>query len=200
MPAIFPDHIETDRLRLEPLRRETVDVFELYRICSADDGIEAVTKYLPWQPHRTVDETVEFVERCEQQWSDHEGVTYVIRPREGEDGAGELAGLTSLGCEWDRLTAGLGLWLRKRFWGRDYSGDRAAALIEVAFERLDLEVVAVTHQVGNDQSRRAIEKYVEAHGGRQEGRLRNWALRDGEPVDEVRYTISREEYQQTVSG
>ena len=194
MQSIFPKRIETDRLRLERLSRETVDVFELYRICSSDEGIDQVTSYLPWDPHDTVKETGEFVEDCEETWDDEEGATYVVRPREGEDGAGEIAGLAGLGTKWEHRTANLGIWLRKRFWGRGYSGERARALIEVAFDRLDLELVAVTHQAGNEQSRRAIEKYVEALGGRHEGRLRNRGVHGGEPVDLHRYTISREEY------
>ena len=126
--------------------------------------------------------------------NDRKRATYVMRRREGEPGAGEIAGFTGLSCYWDRRTGRLGSWLRKRFWSRGYSGERAAALIELAFERLDLEVVAVTHNADNEKSRRAIEKYVEAHGRRCEGRLRNW-LPYGEAVaDEYRYTISREEY------
>lgn len=199
MPTNFLERIETDRLLLEPLRRETVDVFELYRICSSDEGIEAVTKYVPWEPHRTVNETVECIERCEQHRADRERATYVVRPREGEDGAGEIAGLAGLSADWDRQRATLETWLRKRFWGRGYSGERAAALIEVAFERLDFEVVAVEHQAGNEKSRRAIERYVEAHGGRHEGLLRNRAVMDGDPVDQHRYTITRDEYLATRS-
>lgn len=199
MTDIVPERIETDRLRLERLGRETVDPLELYRICSSDDGIDEVTAYLPWSPHRSVDETASFIEERERDWEDRESVTYVIRPRDGEAGAGQLAGLAGLAFAWDRLTARLGVWLRRRFWGRGYSGERAAALMEVAFDRLDLDAVAVTHQVGNERSRRAIEQYVEAHGGRREGRLRNWSVRDGAPVDEVRYTVSREEYVRATS-
>jgi RimJ/RimL family protein N-acetyltransferase len=86
------------------------------------------------------------------------------------------------------------MWLRKPFWGRGYSGERAAALMELAFERLDLELVAVTHLVGNEKSRRAIEKYVEAHDGRHEGRLRNRDATGEDPRDLHRYTVSAEEY------
>ena len=97
--------------------------------------------------------------------------------------------------DWDRRTAILGVWLRKPFWGRGYSGERAAALMEIAFERLHLELVAVTHDAGNEKSRRAIEQYVERFGGRHDGLIRNAEVDgDGTPVDQHRYSISREEY------
>lgn len=196
---MFPERIETDRLVLERFCEENVDLFEFYRVCSDADGVEEmaeVTRYMPWDPHVTVDESKEFVDRCEDQWEEGEAATYAIRPRKGEAGAGQFAGAGGLHLDWERRTARLGTWLRKRFWGRGYSGERAAALIEMAFDRLDLEVVAVTHHADNENSRRAIEKYVEAHGGRCEGRLRNWVPYGDEVADEYRYTITREEYRE----
>lgn len=198
MASLFPERLETERLVLERLCHDAVDVTELYRICSSDDGIEEVTRYVPWEPHSTPNETAEFVDRCERRWDDREGLDYLIRPREGEEGAGEIAGCAGLGFEWDRRLGRLGIWLRKRFWGRGYSGERAAALLELAFEELDLEVVAVTHHADNEKSRRAIEKYVDRFGGRREGTLRNWTPYGDDVANEVRYTIAREEYAEAV--
>ncbi|RJT06085.1 GNAT family N-acetyltransferase [Halococcus sp. IIIV-5B] len=194
---MFPERIETDRLILERLCHETLDVFEFYDICSDADGPEAmdeVTRYMPWEPHQTLLESKEYIDGVEERWADGEAAGYVVRPRGGEAGAGEYAGNAALRIDWDRRTGRLGTWLRKRFWGRGYSGERAGALLELAFERLDLELVSVTHHADNDQSRRAIEKYVEAYGGRCEGLLRNW-LPHGDAVSDVyRYTISQAEY------
>ncbi|WP_276252693.1 GNAT family N-acetyltransferase [Halomontanus rarus] len=197
MADLFPETIATDRLRLEPLGPDDVDVFELYDICSSDPGIEDVTEYVTWSPHETPKETLEFLEHAEEKREDHEGVSYVVRPREGEDGAGEIAGTAGGGIDWDKRTMTLGFWLRKRFWGRGYSGERAAAFMALAFDRLDVELVAVTALEDNEQSNRAIEKYTEAHGGGREGLLRNYHLDDmddGEPVDCYRYSVSQAEW------
>ena len=194
---MFPERIETDRLTLERLCHETLDVFEFYDICSDADGPEAmdeVTRYMPWEPHQTLLESKEYIDGVEERWEEGEAAGYVVRPRDGEPGAGEYAGNAALHIDWDRRTGNLGTWLRKRFWGRGYSGERAGALMELAFERLDLELVSVSHHADNDQSRRAIEKYVEAHGGRCEGLLRNWLPHGDEVSDEYRYTISQAEY------
>jgi RimJ/RimL family protein N-acetyltransferase len=70
-----------------------------------------------------------------------------------------------------------------------------------AFEHLDLEIVAVTHNRENEQSQRAIEKYIEAHGGQRDGIIRNGlAYQDGTVVDEVRYTVAKEEYAESTSS
>jgi RimJ/RimL family protein N-acetyltransferase len=194
---MFPETIETERLRLEPRRPENVDLDACYRICSSDPGIDEVTEYVTWDPHETKKETLDFLERGRERWEDHEAADYVIRPREGEDGAGEIAGFGGFGVDWEKRTAVLGTWLRKRFWGRGYSGERAAALVRVAFEELDLALVAVSHHRDNDNSRRAVERYVDRLGGRREGLLRNhMTFADGSVHDEVRYTISREEWRE----
>lgn len=197
---MFPETIETDRLRLESRRPENVDLDACYRICSSDPGIDEVTQYVTWDPHETKKETREFLERGRERWDDDEAASYVIRPREGEDGAGEIAGFGGFSVDWDTRTAELGTWLRKRFWGRGYSGERAGALVAVAFDDLDLEVVAVSHHPDNDNSRRAVERYVDRFGGRREGRLRNTlTFLDGSVHDEVRYTISQGEWREATS-
>jgi RimJ/RimL family protein N-acetyltransferase len=213
MTALFPERIETDRLLLERLSRETVDVLEFYRVCSRHEpGIDEVTRHLCWEPHTTPKDTVEFVRDAEQKWDDGEAATYVVRPGPGEDGAerssamgssgqrprdgpGEIVGGTGLTIDWERRTGRLGMWLRKPFWGRGYSGERAAALMAVAFERLVLELVAVAHHIGNENSRRAVEKYVERFGGSHDCLVRNGGVEDdGTIADQHRYSVSREEY------
>jgi RimJ/RimL family protein N-acetyltransferase len=193
---MFPAAIETERLRLERFDHEHVDPFELYDVTSAPEMAE-VWEYTPFDRHETVQDAVAYVDDAVERWENAESADYAIRPREGEAGAGELAGTGFLNTEWDRRTGRLGIWLAKPFWGRGYSAERARALLALAFDRLDLQVVAVTHNVDNEKSRRAVEKYVDRFGGRREGVLRNF-VGDGEYVsDEVRYTISREEWRDT---
>jgi RimJ/RimL family protein N-acetyltransferase len=197
--TLFPETIETERLRIERLCHDTVDLPEYHRICSAGEAIDEVTEYLSWDPHESIRETREFVDMAENQWESSESAAYVLRPRDAEDGAGDIAGGAGISFDWDREMGTLGVWLRKRFWGRGYSGERATAFLKLAFERLGLETVAVEHQTGNRKSRRAIEKYVEQFGGSYDGSFRNWAVKAEEAYDQRRYTIRREEYRQATA-
>lgn len=195
---LFPAAVETSRLRLERAGHDAVDVHELYRIASADDGIDEVTEHAPWSPHDHPRETKEFLDECEKRFREGESAEYVIRPRDGEGGAGEFAGMCGLRCEWDRDRAELGIWLRKRFWGRGYSGERARALMRLAFDRLDFGIVTVGVAAENERSRRAVERYVASAGGRFEGVVRNGlAFFDGEIRDEARYSVSRTEWRES---
>lgn len=192
---MFPTEIETERLRLVRLCRENVPATDLYEHMSDDaPDMDEISEYVMWEPHQTVKETENHLEEVEQQWEGREQATYVVYPRAEEANAGAFAGVANLHFGWERRSAELGIWLRKPFWGRGYSGERAGALLELAFERLDLELVGAAHQVGNEKSKRAIEEYVEAYGGQCDGILRNWIPKDGEVRDLRRYTVSHEQY------
>lgn len=195
---MLPEIVETERLRLEPRTPEYVDPLVAYEHCKQGaPAIDEVTKHLPWSPHPHPKATLEFLERGAEMRENHEAADFVVRPTEGEKGAGEIAGFGGLGFDWEKDTATLGCWFRKPFWGRGYSGERALALAELAFEGLDFGLLAVTHLVNNEQSKRAIEKYIDRMGGQREGTLRNIGVdADGTPVDEVRYTVSQAEYRE----
>lgn len=118
-----------------------------------------------------------------------------MRPKPGEDGAGTFAGTAGLLCECEADFALLAVWLRKPFWGRGYSGERADALLELAFDDRAVGVVAIPVHGETETSYRAAGKYVERHGGRYEGVLRNHAGRYDAPADHHRFSISRAEYE-----
>lgn len=192
---MFPESFETDRLRFERCCRSTVDPREFYELRSErTPSIQDETRYLPWDPVDTVGEAADVLETFERQWEERDRAEWLLRPKAGEDGAGEIAGTAGLLLEWERDLAHPAIWLRKPFWGRGYAGERADALLEIAFERLDLGVVAIPVQRENERSYRAVERYVERHGGRYEGVFRSHAARSDGPIDHHRFSITREEY------
>jgi ribosomal-protein-alanine N-acetyltransferase len=192
--SVFPDEMESERLRYEALGPETLDPHELYRHAKVGaPAIDEITRWVTWDPYETPKEAADWIERSADAFASNEDATYVLRPTEGER-AGEFAGMAGLHPDWDRRIATLGVWLRKPFWGNGYSGERAARMLELAFEGVDLEVVTVSHDAENDNSRAAIERYVDRFGGRKEGRIRNDVVMNGEPRDSIRYSISAEEY------
>ncbi|ELY33642.1 N-acetyltransferase GCN5 [Natrialba magadii ATCC 43099] len=209
--------MESERLRYERVHPEEFDAYELYEYVQAGTPhVDELTEYMPWDPHAHPKESFDWVEQSGKQFDDGEAANYLVRLAEDEAGvkvedededenedenenegkqAGELAGTAGLSVDWDCKRAVFGTWFRKPFWGRGYSGERAARMLELAFDRLDLELVAVAHDPENDKSRRAIEKYVDRFGGRKEGRLRNKVVIDDEPRALVQYSISREEWE-----
>ena len=199
--ALFPRAAENPRLRYELVHPEAFDPYEMYEhVREGAPDIEEITTWMTWDPHAHPKETAEFVAFAGEQFDDDEGVTFAIYPRDGEDGAGEFAGVCGLSVDWNLRRAELGVWLRKPFWGRGYSGERARTLAALAFDVLDLGVVCVSHYPDNEKSGRAIEKYVESLGGRREGTVRNGVVIDDEPRDVVRYSVTAAEWQETTGG
>lgn len=192
--TMFPETFSTDRLSFERFRRENLSATELYRVVGTEsESIEAETEYLPWEPVATVREAEKRIEAFEREWAERSRAEWVVRD---EDGEGVL-GSTGIICQWEKDLAVLAIWLRKEYWGRGYSGERADALLEIAFDRLDFDVVGIPLHSENRNSFRAVGKYVERHGGRYEGVLRNHAGRYDEPVDHHRFSISQREYEKT---
>ena len=193
MTDLFPAVIETERLRLARLDA-AVDTLKYYDVCAHDPGIEDATKYTAWEPHSHPRETADYVEGVADAWQEGASPTYAIFPREGERDAGTLVGACDVVVGWERRAGELGIWLRKPFWGRGYSGERAAALIELSFEQLDLDLVGVTLHTDNERSKRAVEKYVDRFGGQLDGRFRNHLVVGDEPCDVFRYSVSRAQW------
>ncbi|QKY21767.1 GNAT family N-acetyltransferase [Halolamina sp. CBA1230] len=208
---MFPETVVTDRLRLVRADADDADALDLYEHWHAGaPNIEETTEYVTWSPYDHPHGVAETLADVADSAEDGEGAMYLLRPREGEDreerrsagsraepGDDEFAGTAGLFVDWDSRVGGLGMWLRKPFWGRGYSGERADALLALAFDRLDLDLVRVSHLPENENSERAITKYVERHGGRRAGRFRNRvAFDDGSVHDTIEYSVSQREWRE----
>jgi RimJ/RimL family protein N-acetyltransferase len=84
-----------------------------------------------------------------------------------------------IGQDVHRRTAEIGYWLARPLWGRGIGTAAVRALTRHALGDLQLMRVHAGVFVWNPASVRVLEKagYV------LEGRMRNWALKDGEHVD-----------------
>jgi ribosomal-protein-alanine N-acetyltransferase len=195
MSTLFPTNIESERLRYEPLHEsvEALDLYEYHR--SGEMG--AVMRSLGETPHATPKETMDELTTSRDTWESSERATYAIRSQSDD----EFVGVAELWLEWEKRKTSLGIWLREPFWGRGYSAERAGAMLYVAFELLDLELVSVGHEPENERSERSIEKYVDAYGGQYDGLLRNWIPPGdfGGPRDLRTYSISQAQWRETVT-
>ncbi|MFC7201808.1 GNAT family N-acetyltransferase [Halospeciosus flavus] len=197
MSDLFPERLESERLRFVRFTRGDVDVRDAFERRSAAHSETAAAEFehLAYEPHAVPKRTFDTLAGAERRWERGELAMYTIRPKSGEPNAGEPAGTTALIPYWEQQTAQLSIWLRKPFWGRGYAGERADRFLELAFVRLDLDLVVAACAVENERAHGAIEKYVARHGGQYEGVLRNWHPRaDGSVADLHEYTVSAEQY------
>ena len=191
---MFPEAIETERLHLVRFSRDRVDLDAVHEALARDEQTERELAHVNKSPDDTLKETWDRFVDAEQQWDEGEKARYALFLRNSED-AGEFAGMAALTPHWDRRSARFSLVLKERFWGQGYAGERAIAFMRLAFDCLDLDLVSTGYFEGNENSRKAIEKYVDRVGGQYEGRLRNWVPHGDEVLDLHRYTVTREQWE-----
>lgn len=190
---MFPETIETESLTLQPLSRDHVDVRRFYDRFGADAAhADAVFEHVALDPYATVKDARDQLVDAEDAFEDGESAEYAVYA------GGDLAGFGGLQLEWERRTGRIGVMLDRPFWGNGYAAEFATALAELAFDDLDLELVAIGHEEGNERSKRFIESWVQRHGGQYDGVLRNWTPMDGGVADHHRYTVTREEYRAAI--
>lgn len=156
-----PEIIETRRLRLRPpVSADATDIFEQY----AQDSF--VTKYMPWRPHKHIDETSEFLKRCAAVWNNASAFPWVLTRKED----GHLLGMIEIRV--GEFKADLGYVLARPHWGRGYMPEAVEAVVEWALNSAGVFRVWAVCDIDNIASARVLEKV----GMEKEGTLRRWIL------------------------
>jgi len=174
-----PEIIETTRLRLRPPTMEDAEaIFTRY----AQD--EAVTKYMVWRPHRSIEETHDYLRSCEEKWRNGTGFPWAVTLKDGQ----ELIGMVEVRV--DGFMANIGYVLARACWGRGYMPEAVKSIVDWGFAQAGLYRVWAICDVENSASARVMEK----SGMQREGLLRRRSLHPSlsdEPRDAYIYAIVR---------
>jgi len=142
-----PVQIETARLTLrQPRIDDAHAIFERYA------SVPAVTRFLGWPRHRTVEDTQAFLRFSAAEWERWPAGPYLILSRAD----GRLLGSTGLGFQ-TAQEAATGYVLADDAWGRGYATEALAAMIDVAGQTGVIRVYALCHPE-HVASRRVLEK------------------------------------------
>lgn len=142
-----------------------------------------VARYMVWQPHRDVGETVAFLESCESAWASGRSYSWCLRLK--ADGA--LVGMLSARVRGESMD--MGYVLGRAWWRRGLMGEAVTWLVQWAWEQPTIARVWATCDVDNSASARLLERI----GMRREGVLRRWVTRPalGGPRDSFAYSLLR---------
>lgn len=142
----------------------------------------AVTRFLAFESPRHIDETRQFIARCEEFRRQDREYVFAIAVRASD----QAVGVTALRhIDHGTRTAQVGTWVRRADWGRGVNRESKALLLDYAFGPLGLNRVEARIAMDNQHSCRAFERI----GGRQEGVLRQSFPKDGRFSDQVLYAI-----------
>ncbi len=169
-----PQEIETDRLLLRAPRAEDAElVYERY----ASDA--AVTKYVGFPRHRSVEDARAFIAMASEEWSKGNPMAYFAFSRDG----GHLVGSTGLVVE-TQTRGSTGYVLARDAWGRGFATEMARAMVDLALRRMRMWRISAICHVDHGASERVLEKA----GFTREGVLRRYTVfpnlgSTGEPQD-----------------
>lgn len=180
MPTItLPATIHTPRLVLRlPRLDDAPAIFHGY----AQDP--DVTRYLTWQPHRSIQDTEAIVRNIVADAATATQHTWAIA-----DADDALLGMITLRHPTD-YKAEVGYVLARQAWGRGYMPEALRAVIAAAWTVPTMFRVWAVCDVDNPQSARVMEKV----GMVREGLLQRWTLHPNvspEPRDVWCYAITR---------
>lgn len=152
---------ETDRLIARPLGSADAQVlFEQYA-CDP-----AVSKYMTWRPHRDVEETLEFLRRCESAWVNGSAFPWSLWLKKG----GEFVGLIEARMHGPAVD--LGYALCRQWWSHGLMSEALRSVVQWALAQPEVYRVWAVCDVENEASARVLERV----GMQCEGVLRRWLV------------------------
>lgn len=175
--------LETEDLILrKPRLKDAGDIFRY-----ASD--EAVSRYVLWDPHRSVGETRSFIRDLRSRIRAGFPSSWAVELRN----TGKVIG--TIGFVWyspENRSAELGYSFSREYWNHGYATQALSAVIDSLFRSIPVNRLEAQHDVRNPASGRVMEKC----GLRQEGVLRNRIVNKGEYVDTALWSILRSDWKQ----
>ena len=158
---LLPQEIEGHRVRLRtPVPSDADVIFESY----AQDPV--VTRYLTWQPHKSVATTREFITSCIEAWQTEARRPYVIVERHASTAIGMIE------ARIQPFTVNLGYVLARAHWGKGIMAEAISVLAQAALALPRFFRVEAFCDSENTQSQRTLEKA----GLTREGKLHRWVI------------------------
>lgn len=144
-----PPEIVTRRLLLRKMLKR--DAADMYEYAKRSD----VTEYLLWEPHDTELYTYKYLSYIQSRYRAGDFYDWAITRRESGKMIG-TCGFTRINGEAN--SAEVGYVINPSFWGCGLATEAVAAIVRFGFEELHLHRIEARYMVGNDRSRRVMEK------------------------------------------
>lgn len=182
-----PPVLDTPRLYLRKmLKRDSRDMFEYARRSD-------VTEYLLWEPHQSETYTYKYLSYLQSRYRAGDFYDWAIIWRDSDKMIG-TCGFTKLNIESN--SAEVGYVLNPAYWGIGIAPEAVRAVMRFGFWQLRLHRIEARYMIGNDRSRRVMEKV----GMTYEGVGRDSMHVKGRYVSIGTCAILRNEYMQMYSG
>jgi [ribosomal protein S5]-alanine N-acetyltransferase len=176
--------LHTERLTLRDLR--PTDAEALF----GNYSDPRVTRQLGIAPHRTLEDTHDFLLDMHAWYRNRQVVRWVLTLRNGDDHLIGTLGFHQF--DFGARRAEMGYEMNPTYWGNGYMSEAVAAIMDYGFYRMGLQRIEAGTDGINERSQRLLERL----GFKQEGCLRRRAYypHTGELWDEYWFGMLREEW------
>jgi len=141
--------LTTERLTLR--RMKTSDWRDMYEYASRRD----VTEYLLWEPHSDPDQTRDYLSYLQTRYRTGDFYDWAVIDNESKRMIG-TCGFTTL--DFQNNAAEVGYVINPNFWGRGLATEAVRRVMDFGFMELNVHRIEAKYIVGNDRSRRVMEK------------------------------------------
>jgi ribosomal-protein-alanine N-acetyltransferase len=174
--------LETERLILR--RFTTDDADAMFRNWASDPE---VTKYLTWQPHTSIDVTLQQIDSLISKYAEPHFYQWAIVPKDlGEP----IGGINIVRSNMDTGSVTVAYRIGKAWWRKGYASEAFATVIKFLFEEVGVNRIEATHPLENPNSGKVMAKC----GLKYEGTLRQAGKNTQGLFDELCYAILAEDY------
>lgn len=174
--------LETDRLIL---RRFTIeDAHAMFQNWASEDE---VTKFLTWPTHASVEVTKKLLADWVSRYDSPDYYNWGIALKETHELIGNISVVK---VQENTQAAVLGYCMGTKWWGCEIMPEAGKAVIKYLFEEVGFNRIAADHDKNNPKSGRVMQKI----GMTYEGTLRQAGFCNQGVIDDVWYSILKEEY------
>jgi len=173
--------LETDRLILRGFVEDDID--DIFEYAS----IDKVTDFLPWDTHKTLDDTKAFLQMTKENFTKHDNIDFAIVLKSEN----KVIGGISI-RKWNNYNrcADIGYVLSPNYWRMGIITEAIKRIIKFGFEELNANRIEAHCDENNIASYRAMEKA----GLKYEGTLRNKVFMKGKFINMKYYSILKSEF------
>ncbi|GGJ63886.1 GNAT family N-acetyltransferase [Virgibacillus salexigens] len=173
--------LHTPRLKLRKITLADLPAMFAYT------SLDGVTKYLPFDTHKRVEDTKLFIDYVLDQYTNCRLAPWAIELQSTNTFLGTIEYVF---WEQENNTAEIAFVLSNHYWGRGIITEAAREVIRFGFEEMDLERVQARCFNANIASQRVLTK----NGFQFEGTLRKRLFSKGKQQDIRVYSLLRQEY------
>ncbi len=181
LSRFFEQHpvLETERMLLRPRTKEDKD--DIFEYASDPE----VTEYVTWPTHRSIEDTISFLESSPKNFAKRESIGFAMELKETGKMIGDCGFLR---IEPKHHRTEIGYVLNRNFWSKGYMTEAVQELIRFAFEEMGMHRVAAICDVENIRSSSVMERC----GMTLEGVFREHEIRHEKFVSTKSYAIIKE--------